>query len=65
MSYPLTRVQLYLKKTQRSEKINTPGVYSFCLAVHHDEILQKPWPAPAVPLPTYLPTYLPTLLMGN
>ena len=30
----------------------------FCLAGHHDEILQKPgWPLPCPYLPTYLPTY--------
>ena len=34
-----------------------PGVGTSCLGGPHDEILHKPWPAPAVPLPTYLPTY--------
>ena len=38
------------------------GVFFFCFAVRHAEILQKP----GRPLPCpYLPTYLPTLLMGN
>ena len=47
-----------LESTLDGGEWRRPGVYYFCLAGHHDEILQKPdRPLPCPYLPTYLPTY--------